>query len=159
MDIQEPNDRKPTEFGAVIRGALEKLGQTQSWIAHEGGVSHTCVSKWIYNPKGQIKDDNVEMLSKLLDVSKAKLIAARARVSDERKTNPTRRPTLTRGDAVGASNGSPANNTVIRTLLPTLSSEQRAKVLDLIVERVMLPPSEERQVVEYIVKLILPDGG
>lgn len=187
MNLQggRPTDRTPTDFGDIIVGQLQRLGKTQSWLAR-GYVSHTCVSKWIYNEKKQITNKNVMMLSRRLKVPEEELLkvlgprqegvesrqkiekpieferarAARAKRDLTAVKSTAKRPTFTKKESIVAPDGGSSNNkaiTVIRSLLPQLSSEQRLRVLELILDRASIVPEEQTKVAKYIVEMLCPD--
>jgi len=181
-----PTERKPTEFGHIIVGQLAKLGQTQSWLATEGDVSHTCVSKWIYNPRRQIKDDNVAMLSRLLRVPERQLLsalgprsvveskqsrkkaapAAFERAKTQRRKHLAARvaettaekPNVTRGDATVTPDGNTGTAISIQIIRSLLPKLSSEQRLKLLDRFVdRIPLPAQREMTEYVVKMMLDD--
>ena len=56
-----------TDLGNVILEALDRLGQTQSWLAEQVGVSNQAVTKWIRT--GQIGRENIQDVANALQIT------------------------------------------------------------------------------------------
>jgi transcriptional regulator with XRE-family HTH domain len=59
-------------LGKIITRELNRMGETQAWLAEEVGVSENAVSKWIAT--GKISRENAKKVSPIIDVSLDQLL-------------------------------------------------------------------------------------